>query len=542
MKRIMIVDDEFIMRIGIKSMVDWEANGYLLVGEAADGSDAIAKLATLQPNIILTDLVMEPMDGLELIRYCAKHHPRIGIIVLSNYDDYENVKTAMKLGAKDYLLKLTTQPEQLLGILDEVSREIDARVDAPQDADFADRDADLLRKRVLSMMLDPAASAHTDAISRDLRGIGSAFDPSKPWVLMTLSITNFFLLEKEGGSDRLFISTLESAITEIVSAHYPTQVFHSDRGVYIVMLNTEKLDDERMMRCFAQINTCVERYFGVSVSGCMSTVACGAEAIPAAVESCRQGLARRFTLRENRLLYAGDSQPFEDLQSQQQALDDWLLSLRCFAFDHSRAFLTRMLGSFYDRAVREHAVRAQLYELYHVWKLEATEKGIELDECLDQCGQPLYRAVFQYDLLTSIQRSFLDVLRLYERKCVECGARPLNQDIAGIQLYVERNLKKNVTSAEAARMLHMSESYFSRLFRRETGQRYVDYVNRLRIERSRELLRSTDWRISDIAAEVGIDSANYFSVLFRRMTGASPVEFRRGQTETSETADLFNDV
>ena len=536
MKRIMIVDDEFIMRIGIKGMIDWEANGYLLVGEAVDGSDAIGKLAALQPDIILTDLVMEPTDGLELIRYCAKHHPRIGIIVLSNYDDYENVKTAMKLGAKDYLLKLTTQPEQLLSILNEVSREIDAHVDAPRDADFADRNADLLRQRVLSMMLDPAAAVHADAICRDLRGIGSAFDPMQPWVLLALSITNFFLLEEEGGADRLFVGTLESAIAEIVSTHYPTQVFHCDRGMYIVMLNARQLDDERMARCFAQINTCVERYFGVSVSGCMSAIACGTESIPAAAESCQQGLARRFTLRENRLLYASDSQPFEDWQGRQQPLDDWLISLRCFAFDHSRAFLARMFGGIYDRAVREHAVRAQLYDLYHVWKLEAADKGIELDACVDQCGQTLYRAVFQYDLLTSIERSFLDVLRLYERKCVECGARPLNRDIVGIQLYVARNLKENVTSAEAARMLHMSESYFSRLFRRETGQRYVDYVNRLRIERSRELLRSTDWRISDIASEVGIDNANYFSVLFRRMTGVSPLEFRAAQTDAPEDA------
>ena len=529
----MIVDDEFIMRIGIKSMINWEDNGYQIVGEASDGQDAIGKIGALEPDIILTDLVMEPMDGLELIRYCAKYYPRISMVVLSNYDDFANVKAAMKLGAKDYLLKLTTQPEQLLSILNEVSGEIDSREEGDQEIKgLIHHSSALLRQRVLRMMMDFASAPRADEIRRDLRKLGGDFDPDKPYALLYLSIANFFLLDSngEGTTDNLFSGTLESAIDEIVREDFPAQVFRLEKGVYPVVINLAGRSDPRELRqrlegCFKQINTCVERYFGVCITGCVSAPLFGIQAFAGAAERCALLMHNRFTLRKNRLLREED-RAHSWIAPPELPLADWQISLECFDFEQSRAFLVRTLNPIYDRPMQERAVRERLYELYRIWKLDAAEKGIPLETCVDQCGQTLYQAIFHYDLLSAIERSFHDVLDLYERRCMEICAHSPNRDIAEIQIYVRKHLSENISTAAAAKVLHMSESYFSRLFRRETGQRFVDYVNRLRIEQSKALLTHTDKKISEVAAEVGIENANYFSTLFRKLTGLSPMEFR----------------
>lgn len=125
MKKVMIVDDEVLVRIGIKSMTSWEQYGYTIVADASDGEEALKKIRQYEPHIILTDLKMQPMDGFDLIAKCAADYPRIRFIVLSNYNDFENVRKAMKLGAYDYIFKLTIHVDELLKIMDEASMDLD---------------------------------------------------------------------------------------------------------------------------------------------------------------------------------------------------------------------------------------------------------------------------------------------------------------------------------------------------------------------------------------------------------------------------------
>lgn len=118
MKRVLIVDDEMLVRAGIRSLLDWEAHGYTIAGEASCSHEAIALTETAKPDIILTDLIMEKGNGLELISWCRENHPRIQIVALSNHTDYDKVRAAMKCGAKDFLFKLTTTGEEMIRVLD----------------------------------------------------------------------------------------------------------------------------------------------------------------------------------------------------------------------------------------------------------------------------------------------------------------------------------------------------------------------------------------------------------------------------------------
>jgi YesN/AraC family two-component response regulator len=114
---VLIVDDEPIIRIGLKTLVDWQQFGFQHVGEAEDGIEAWDQIDLLQVDIVITDLLMPRMDGLELIRLIQNHTRPIAVIVLSCMDDFSYVKEAMKHGAKDYILKPTMEPEQLVAIL-----------------------------------------------------------------------------------------------------------------------------------------------------------------------------------------------------------------------------------------------------------------------------------------------------------------------------------------------------------------------------------------------------------------------------------------
>ena len=171
MRKVLVVDDEFLVRVGIKSFLNWEENGYTIIGEAADGKQALEIMERELPDVVLTDLKMDGMDGFELIQVSRKRFPTVQFVVLSSFEDGENVKRAMKLGAADYIFKLTSKPEELLRLLN--AAEIPLRHQAAPDPDgctaivsvpggIAGRiPADGAENRISKAVLCPAQSVFT---------------------------------------------------------------------------------------------------------------------------------------------------------------------------------------------------------------------------------------------------------------------------------------------------------------------------------------------------------------------------------------------
>ena len=108
------MEDEFLLRQGIKNLVHWEQEGFQVVGETNNGKEALQLIESLHPHLVITDIVMPIMDGIELTGIIQERYPEIKVVVLSSYSDFEYIKSAMKNGAEDYLLKPTMNPDSLL--------------------------------------------------------------------------------------------------------------------------------------------------------------------------------------------------------------------------------------------------------------------------------------------------------------------------------------------------------------------------------------------------------------------------------------------
>ena len=122
--KILIIDDEIIMRQGIKYLLDWEKEGFQIAGEASGGREGLELVEELQPHIILCDMVMSGMDGVEFTEIVKKKYPNIQIIILSGYDNFEYVRSSLMNGASDYILKPMLKPETLLETLRRTAKKI----------------------------------------------------------------------------------------------------------------------------------------------------------------------------------------------------------------------------------------------------------------------------------------------------------------------------------------------------------------------------------------------------------------------------------
>lgn len=407
MKKILIVDDEYLVRVGIRSFLDWEQHGYTLVGEAADGESALEKIQQLHPDIVLTDLKMEGMDGFALIAASKKRWPHLQFVVLSSLDDGENVKTAMKLGASDYIFKLTTKPEELLTILDELPCAVP---DAPMET--------MVRKNrsgIKWQLIRNAAQAFypdRTGLQNEFQQLGLSTDFSRPYWVLLLQLGS-----EDSPADQsapLVKYALENMAEEIFAAECNGEVYNFTGNLLLAVLQQKELTPEdlagRAEKAFARLYEYAQRYLGVGLQGALSTGGCGMEQLSALVECCRR------TLR-----IPGGAQP----------------------------------------------------------------------------GQ----------------------------LCLTRGE--MRPEIAAVCRSLEEDPAQELNVRDAARQCHMSESYFSHLFKKETGVSFVDFVNRQRIRRAARLLESSDLRIGEIAAQVGLENPNYFSVLFRKWKGESPQEYRQ---------------
>ena len=124
MYSILIIDDEPIVKIALRSILPWEEHGFSICGTASNGLEAMSLIEKHQPDVIITDLKMPEMDGLELIRTLKEKNYPGEILVLSNYEDFDSVRSALLLGAADYLLKIKISPDTLLACLNKTTEKL----------------------------------------------------------------------------------------------------------------------------------------------------------------------------------------------------------------------------------------------------------------------------------------------------------------------------------------------------------------------------------------------------------------------------------
>ncbi|MDR1638011.1 MAG: response regulator [Treponema sp.] len=418
MKKLLVVDDEFIVRMGIRSIMNWEERGYTIVADASSGREALEKIAECRPDLVLTDLVMENMDGFELIRRCAAEYPELRFVVLSSYNDFENVRRAMKLGARDYIFKLGAGPEEILRVLDEAGAGQPGRDGMVRKLDTVIREnLPVIKSNLLRKWLNGSLAGKEELAAR-FSTLAPRVDLSKPYRVLYISIDDFerrrLLGEFQDG--QLIAASLENIIRDVFNRMEigDVEVFSHEKGDTAVFIGASPGGGsfETLRDVFFRILEYAKRYLGLAVSGTFSPVLEGTEDFPAVLRICAATLRQRTA-----------------------AAELWP----------------------YNSGLRNEIARAMDYMRDHV-----TE-------------------------------------------------RP---GIAGI-----------------ASRVGMSESYFSHLFKKETGMRALDYLNRLKMEKAMEILKATDLKVADVAEQLGIENPNYFSALFKKITGFSPQEYRLRRRE-----------
>ncbi len=523
MTRILIVDDEILIRVGLRSAVDWQTHGFEIAGEASNGKEALAKLMEGNVDILLTDIKMPEMDGIELLEEIKKRKLQVKSIVLSCHDDYEYVREALKLGAHDYLLKLSLNPEKLLHMLAELRNELETsqRTQAPA------RDERMQENwlKLLYQFSEPVWEEQK-ALGTRVREEGIA--------VFALRIDSYSDLHRQGrfADKALLNNTVNSIINNVINDYACGDSFALEEGRFAAVINHKGGDRSILGQMAGNLQQAVKRYMQITLSLGISEGHENPAMLNPAFSQAYKALGRKFFLGKETVCFYADIPKPEITDKRMLFTTEMEESLQLAIELNQAQEAGEILAAFLDRIqsggnYTQEAIHRALDDIFFLLskELKIFDKNLEEVPFLDG-NMPQH---------TAREMEYFEDLRVWLPSLAESffgAVSPLKTSMQreeirkALELIVSR-YHENLTVTRVAQHVSMSENYLSHLFKKEVGEAFTEYLTKYRIERAKEMLRNSGARVNEIAEKVGYENIYYFSNVFKKYTGVSPIEYRK---------------
>lgn len=530
--RVLLVDDEEEIREGVKRAIDWESLGFELAGDSANGMDALELAEQLRPDVVLTDIKMPYMDGLELCRRLKQVLPAAKLVVFSGFDDFKYARSAIAMNVSEYILK-PINSEELCGVLKRLHGQLDSqrleRLDMELLRKRYEESLPMLREMFYTRLLDGKIKAG-EVLERAAR-----CEIELPEGVWTAALVSTVCSEQGRGRDELVLLSIRSFFTDSFSLEGCSlrAVMYNEQVALLIHLEDEgkiyALIDELERLCLL-----AESILGLNLSAGVGRPCRGAQQLARSVKEAAAAVDYRVLLGKERVLYIGDLEPYmsgEYISFE----DDDLRELSGLVKLGAREDVVDMVRRQVARARAAHLspVQSRIFflEMFTGLTRLARTNGVDVEA--------VFGETFSGMISTSDFRSFDELearfigwaLKLWEElsrrrtdsawKTVEQAKSFIAENYGDCELSVEK----------VCEHLHISPTYFSTLFKRETGESFTSYVTDIRMACAERLLTETDEKTYLIAERSGYADPNYFSYVFKKRFGVTPSKFRAGRDE-----------
>lgn len=522
MIKVLLAEDEFITRVGIRYCLDNAATPFQLIGEAVDGKQALKMCREFHPDILLTDIRMPEMDGIELIRQIRAEKLDIKILILTCLEEFSYLHEAMHLGIEDYILKTALKPEKLLEVLEHIRARYWSDSAAAPNA-LQDEASDALESILLGYVND------SDEIGRmvDQYHLNLRFDQYAMMLAMADEET------KAPVQTLALMRGLRAAITEYIQQHTTGDAVRYDKKRIALLAacpqscSTPEETEAFLSSLAEEINRVCQLNLNISLRFGISDIHHQATHIANALDEADCALSHIYFSPQERIYFFG-KRSSEEHNITLRRLHTQLEALQEAASSQDQERFLRSLRRF-EGAAREAAAQGtEIWPWYlHAYFDVRSAVSDSTDDTLS-LGEP--------DLLNADIRHFQSpdsvidtVTRLLKEIALNFGESrraPSNALIQQVVTYTDEHFPENLTLDFIARTFSIHPAYFCKLFKRTMGTTYIDYLTHCRIRRAKELLKNTDLPNYLIAEQTGFQTPEYFSKIFKKKTGVSPKEYR----------------
>lgn len=524
---VLIVDDEYLIRDGLARSIDWATLGFDIVEIAEHGLEALEMVDKTMPDLILTDVRMPFMDGLELIKSIKAKCPEMCVIIISGHEEFSYAKTALQLDAFDYILKPINLIELELVIKKAI---LHINLQSERNKEISNIKSQMLtyipilkERFILDVIFGKLSSTQIAASTLDF-----GFSTNSNFTTAFIEVDGFYcnpsdlFMENQKKLEMYFENDLNqssSAFICNVSTHEYLLLLSSDIQI--------KLEDE-LNKIVSDI---LDKGKGYSLSLTISTGSTvnNIEDLRLSYENALLTSNGKFMSGGNRILFYGELEK----QSSLNNLESYDISdfKNALIFSDKKSILEEFnkIRSLVLLQKQPSKIVLQLlcFNIFFECRRVLHEQGAEVDAIIENpldifqklVDQPSYEIMFDH-----LEALVVEILDYRD----ELRFKQYSFDVDKAKKFIKSNYKDVTLSLKSiAKHINMSACYFSVIFKKETGITYINYLTSIRVEKARDLLLNSDLKVYEVAYEVGYDNPTYFSTLFKKLTGISPFDYKK---------------
>lgn len=524
---VMLVDDEEEVARAIARKIDWNAVGFEQPSYAANGLEALDIAETVQPDVVMTDIQMPYMDGLELARRLKENWPNTRVIIFSGFDEFEYAKEAIRLQAEEYILKPVDSEELkkvFARIHDSLDREIDERQNIRKLETYYQDSLPLLREGFYTSLIEGRIPERDlESTLEDLQ-----IKLSGPYYCVCVMHTSTNHVP-EGMTPRLLSLAVRRLAEERLLPDGRIRYFHY-LGNTVIIAEFDRAEDMTVL-----INEC-DRFCRLAQSVLHAVVTIGIghpvtdiRDISTSYNGARSAVSYRVIYGTSKAISIEEIAPSEtevSVVNEEEELRDVFKHVRLEDADQLKESVDRYLGGL-DRFSNVQEYRFFAMEL--VSEIYRFAKNNKLD----------VRDVFRDtdDVYTLVQRLEKEDLKQWMcDTCLIMQAMLAEKRLSNTQSFVtkaveyvnENYAEKDLSVEKVCSRLGVSAAYFSTVFKKETGKTFTNFLTDVRMNRAVEMLLNQDEKTYIIAEAVGYSDPNYFSYVFKKQFGVSPSKYKQG--------------
>jgi two-component system, response regulator YesN len=507
MLKVLIVDDEPIVREGLKSIIEWQDYGYEICGEGIDGRDGLDKIMNLNPDLVLMDIKMPGMNGIEVIKIAKEAGYKGKCIILTGYSDFEYAQSSIKLGVNSYLLKPIDEDE----LIDTVKKLYQNIKKEKKLKDQITNGRKYIKEAVVNSIIN--GIGELDSLQEDINSCE-----------LNLFFDSFQVAKIEYSiNDAAEDADLALHVEEYFQDYNNLDIISKDNGTVLLFKGTSNLEAKRFLeRLYKNLSAKLKGNINIALGRLVNSI----NEVHLSYVDCKALLSRRFFYDKNIIIWQDTSNKVKnDFNSNylQKYIEDLYTYIQVSDFEKIEAKLKRLEIDFIN-------------SFYTPDKI----KGI----CVNIASELKDKAISNYDSIKDLGSSVEDIIQaIYDKgtlkelidyikqQSVEISNKICNDSADNVMKrilnYIEKNYNKDIKLESLAVIFNYNSAYLGKMFKNYTGENFNSHIDRIRIENAKVLLSNKEIKVYQVSEKVGYKNIDYFYGKFKKHAGISPKEFKK---------------
>lgn len=495
MYKVIIIDDEEIVRNGLKDLIDWNATGFEVCAEGIDGRDGLGKILQYQPQLVLVDIKMPGLTGIEVVREARKEQFEGHFIILTGYSEFEFAKSAISLGVKEYLLK-PVNTKELIRIISDIYDELNKQEELQKVVK-----EDLFRRIIFNKDEREVLEEQVKLYDLELN--------KKPYCVVIVS--------EIGHNDEVWHT--ESMEEFLLGCGSGTEKVIIDGDMVLICCGKHYT---QLVEILQKVNIRVSKRFYRSYR-----ISVGHDVV-SWYDLCFSYEFARYLLENNFLFYdllvvSPDSIGNYNKESENNSIEYLRTLLEIGDLNEVHEYVERYKKFCIRQLFKESEIKAQL--IYHVVLLkEQLLRKYKADEDMEKKLEYMLEQMISTKGFGQLMGIYGELLEMICKQIVQNDSGSV---VKRILHYMENNYKENIKLKDIARLFHYNSTYLGTVFKEETGEILKNALDMIRITQAKKMLYETDLKIYQIAEEVGYSDLDNFYTIFKKHVGVSPKEYKK---------------